>query len=222
MNFGRFFAVLILSLSYTVSSVASAELVEGEAYTRLLNPQPTLSNDKIEVLEFFWYGCPHCNDLHPHIKTWLEEMAEDVSFRYVPTIFRTNWVPGAKAFYVIDMIGEKENLHDKIYDAIHRDKIDLSEESELFDWVEKQGIERDIFVNAYNSFAVQNQVAKSTQMSRDYKLSGVPSIVVDGTYLTSGTMGGTPEGTIKILNKLIDKVREDRESISQGLSEETD
>ncbi len=212
MNSIRLLTVtLLLSvISFTGLSSARAELVEGRDYTVLPHPQPTESGKNIEVLEFFWYGCPHCYDLHPHIKTWLKKMPKDVSFRYVPAIFRPNWAPGLKTFYAMEALGERDKLHDKVYDAIHADKVDLTKDEVLFDWIAKQGIDRQKFIDAYNSFSVQNQVAKSTQISKDYNLSGVPTVVVDGRYLTSGRMGGTPQDTIKILDELIEKVRKER------------
>ncbi len=203
-------ALLLASISIAITSGARAELVEGRDYTALPHPRPTESGKNIEVLEFFWYGCPHCYDLHPHIKNWLETMPKDVSFRYVPAIFRPNWVPGVKTFYALEALDARDRLNDKVYDAIHLDKIDLAKEEVLFDWIGKQGIDRQKFINAYNSFSVQNQVSRSTQMSKDYSLSGVPALVVDGKYVTSGKMGGTPPDTIKILDKLIEKVRKEK------------
>ncbi len=201
---------LLVSLSLTMSLAVHAEIIEGKDYTVLSSPQSTQSGDKIEVLEFFWYGCPHCNNLHPHIKAWLKNIPDDVSFYYVPAIFRTNWIPAAKTFYAMEAIGATEILHDKAYDALHRDKIDLNKEPILFDWVAKQGVDREKFIEAYNSFTVENQVARSTQIFRQYKLTGVPALVVGGKYLTSGSMGGTPQGTIKILQKLVDKARQEK------------
>ena len=212
MNSIRLLTVtLLLSvISFTGLSSARAELVEGRDYTVLPHPQPTESGKNIEVLEFFWYGCPHCYDLHPHIKTWLKKTPKDVSFRYVPAIFRPNWIPGLKTFYALEALGERDKLHDKVYEAIHADKVDLTKDEMLFDWIAKQGIDRQKFIDAYNSFSVQNQVARSTQISKDYNLSGVPTVVVDGRYLTSGRMGGTPQDTIKILDELIEKVRKEK------------
>lgn len=209
MNQRNSLAVFVLVLCFgliTISS-ASAEVVDGKDFTILKNPQPTQDSSKIEVLEFFWYGCPHCYSLHPHLKTWLLNVPGDVSFRYVPAILRPNWVAAAKAFYAIEAMGIINELHDKIYDAIHRDKIDLNNEAVLFDWIEKNGVDKKKFENTYNSFSVQNQVARSTQMTRQYQLSGVPALVVNGKYLTSGRMGGTPQDTIKTLEALTNKVR---------------
>ena len=188
-----------------------AEIVEGRDYKVLANPQSTHSNDLIEVIEFFWYGCPHCNSLHPHIKAWLKNKPSDVDFRYVPAIFRNNWKPGAKTFYTIETMGVMGTIHDKIYDAIHRDKINLTEESVLFGWVEKQGVDKEKFVNIYNSFTTQNQVARSDQMMRQYQLTGVPALVIAGKNITSGKKGGTPQDTIRVLDEIIDKVRKTKE-----------
>lgn len=201
---------LVLSLGLINSLTAHADIVEGKDYTVLASPQPTQDANRIEVLEFFWYGCPHCYNLHPHLKTWLLNIPGDVGFRYVPAIFRANWVAAAKIYFAIEAMGVTDILHDKVYDAIHRDKIDLNNESVLFDWIEKQGIDRKKFENTYNSFTVQNQVARSTQMSRQYQLTGVPALVINGKYVTSGRMGSTPQDTIKTLEALIEKVRKER------------
>ena len=213
MNPTRLFvAVMLLAgISFTAAPVVRAEIVEGRDYTVLPHPQPTHSGNNIEVIEFFWYGCPHCYQLHPHIKAWLKRMPKDVNFRYVPAIFRPSWVPGARIFYALEILGARDRLHDKVYDAIHVDKIDLNKEDVLFDWVAKQGIDRQKFIDAYNSFSVQNQdVPRSMNMSKSYNLAGVPALVVDGKYVTSGRMGGTPQDTIRILDELIEKVRQER------------
>ncbi|MEE9579715.1 MAG: thiol:disulfide interchange protein DsbA/DsbL [Nitrosomonadaceae bacterium] len=212
MNPMRFFVafLLFLSLGLTGISGVRAELTEGRDYAVLLRPQPTESGKNIEVLEFFWYGCPHCYKLHPYIKARLKRMPKDVSFRYVPAIFRSSWVPGAKTFYALEVLGARGKLHEKIYDAIHIKKIDLTKEELLFNWIAKQGIDRKKFVDIYNSFSVGNRTSQSSQMSRKYALKGVPSLVVDGKYLVSGRMGGTPQDTIRTLDELIKKVRMER------------
>ena len=212
MNQCKSLAVFLLLLSFSLINLASAraDIVEGKDYTVLATPQSTQDSNTIEVLEFFWYGCPHCNSLHPHLKTWLINIPSDVSFRYVPATLRANWVSAAKIFHAIEAIGMTDVLHDKVYDAIHRDKIDLNQEPILFDWIEKQGIDRKKFEDTYRSFAVQNQVAKSTQMTRQYQLTGVPALVINGKYITSGKMGGTPQDTIKTLEALIEMARKEK------------
>jgi thiol:disulfide interchange protein DsbA len=212
MNLLRLFAAFLLLFGITATGISSvrAEITEGKDYTILPRPFPTEGGKNIEVMEFFWYGCPHCYELHPRIMSWLKRKPADVSFRYVPAVFRPNWVPGAKTFYALEALGEKDRLHDKVYDAIHRGKIDLTREDVLFDWIAKQGIDRQKFIDVYNSFSVQNQLARSTHFSRDYGLTGVPAIVVEGKYITSGRMGSTPEDTIRTLDALIEKVRKEQ------------
>ena len=205
----RLIVILVVFLGMTVLGMTNshAEIVEGRDYKVLANPQSTQNADRIEVIEFFWYGCPHCNSLHPHIKAWLKNKPSDVDFRYVPAIFRNNWIAGAKTYYTIETLGEMETLHDKIYEAIHRDKVNLSDESVLFSWIEKQGGDKEKFVNVYNSFTTQNQVARSNQMMRQYQLTGVPAFVIEGKYLTTGKKGGTPQDTMRVLSQIIDMVR---------------
>ena len=208
----RFFVVFFLFFSLGLTSIPNvrAEPIKGRDYAVLASPQPTESGKNIEVLEFFWYSCPHCYKLHPHIKAWLKRKPKDVSFRYVPAIFKSNWVPGAKTFYALEVLGERNKLHDKIYDAIHINKIDLTKEALLFDWIEKQGIDRKKFVDIYNSFSISNRSSQSSQMSKKYGLRGVPSLVVDGKYLASARRGATPQDTIRTLDKLIKIARKER------------
>ena len=212
MNLMRLFVAFLLFLGLGLTGIPGvrAELTEGRDYTVLLRPQPTESGKNIEVREFFWYGCPHCYKLHPYIKAWLKGVPKDVSFRYVPAIFRSSWVLGAKTFYALEVLGARGKLHEKIYDAIHIKKIDLTKEELLFNWIAKQGIDRKKFVDIYNSFSVGNRTSQSSQMSKKYALKGVPSLVVDGKYLVSGRMGGTPQDTIRTLDELIKKVRMER------------
>lgn len=209
MNLHKLVGLWLVVLGF-VSFPIQAEIVAGRDY-QVINPaQPVQSGKKIEVIEFFWYGCPHCNDLHPHIKAWLKKKPADVEFRYAPTIFRDSWVPGAKIYYALEMTGELPRLHDQVYDAIHVDNLDLNAEQTLLDWVEKRGVNRKKFSDAYNAFSMQAKVAKSTQMSKDYQLRGVPSLVVDGKYLTSGSFAGTPEAMLQVVDQLIAKARQER------------
>ena len=212
MNSMRFFVAFLLFLGLGLTGIPGvrAELTEGRDYTVLLRPQPTESGKNIEVSEFFWYGCPHCYKLHPYIKAWLKGVPKDVSFRYVPAIFRSSWFPGAKTFYTLEVMGARGKLHDKIYYAIHIERIDLTKEELLFNWIAKQGIDRKKFVDIYNSFTVENQSSQSSRMSKNYGFKGVPALVVDGKYLTSGRMGSTPQETIRTLDELIKKVRKER------------
>jgi thiol:disulfide interchange protein DsbA len=209
MNFARLIGRAALLLAVALSP-AYAEIKEGRDYRLVPFPQPVANPAKIEVLEFFWYACPHCNDVQPALKKWKATMAKDVEFRMMPAVFRANWEPLARAYYALDALGIESRLHDKIYDAIHRDQINLSEEKALVDWMAKQGVDRQKFADAYNSFAMQSKIARSRQAGRDYDIHGTPSLVVDGKYVTSPAMTGSNEAVIPVLNELIEKARKER------------
>ena len=202
--------IVFLSMSFLHAPSISAELVEGRDYQVLKNPQPTKNEDRIEVLEFFWYGCPHCNNLHPYIKNWLKNKPDDVDFQYVPAIFRDNWAPGAKMFYTISAMDGLDTLHDRIYDAIHQKKVDLSNEDIILDWIGRQEVDKEKFVELYHSFTTHSQVAHANQMMQKFQISGVPAFVVEGRYLVRGKKGGGPQDTIRLLEAVIEMVRKNK------------
>lgn len=209
MKLTRLFALACM-LSLTALPSAFAELKEGRDYRLAPIPQPVANPAKIEVLEFFWYACPHCNDVQPALKKWKTTMPKDVEFRMIPAVFRPNWEPLARAYYALDAMGIEPRLHDKIYEAIHLDQINLSDEKVLMDWMAKQGVDRQKFSEAFNAFAMQSKIARSKQAAQEYGISGTPSLVVDGKYVTSPAMAGGNEAVIPILNELIEKARKER------------
>ncbi|HSD60203.1 MAG TPA: thiol:disulfide interchange protein DsbA/DsbL, partial [Burkholderiales bacterium] len=143
-------------------------------------------------------------------RKWLANKPKDVEFRYQPAIFRDSWIPGAKLFYALEITGDLPRLHDKVYEAIHLDNINAADEKALTDWVVKQGVDRKKFEDAYRSFAMQGKVAAAQRMSKEYKLTGVPSVVVDGKYLTGPGMAGGPERFTPVLDEVIEKARKER------------
>ncbi len=209
MKLTRLFA-LACTLFLAALPSAFAELKEGRDYRLVPMAQPVANPAKIEVLEFFWYACPHCNDVQPALKKWKATMPKDVEFRMMPAVFRPNWETLAKAYYALDAMGIEPRLHDKIYEAIHLDAINLSDEKVLAEWMAKQGVDRQKFSEAYNAFAMQSKVARSKQAARDYDIHGTPTLVVDGKYITSPGMAGGNEAVIPILNELIEKARKER------------
>ena len=209
MKFSRLIGFAALIFAVALPS-AFAELKEGRDYRLAPTPQPVANPAKIEVLEFFWYACPSCNDVQPALKKWKATMPKDVEFRMMPAVFRPNWEPLAKAYYALDAMGIEPRLHDKIYEAIHLDNIQLSDEKVMLDWMAKQGVDRQKFSEAYNAFAMQSKIARSKQAARDYGIQGTPTLVVDGKYITSPAMAGSNEAVIPILNELIEKARKER------------
>lgn len=200
-------AAFFLGLALLPPFAAAEQPQLGKQYTLVEPPQPTSTGNKIEVLELFWYGCPHCFELEPIIVPWAKKLPSDVAFRRMPAIFRDSWVPGAKAFYAMQALGVLDRLNDKLFDAIHLHGLDITDENALFDWMAKQGVDRKEFVAAYNSFGVQSKVAQARQMTREYGISGVPSVIVDGRYRTSSAMTGGHRGLPPVLDYLIDLAR---------------
>ena len=196
---------LVMAAALLLGSAAlAAEL--GRDY-KLLNPAQPASTEKIEVLEFFFYGCSHCFHLHPLVSKWEKTMPKDVALTYVPTIFRDSWEPMARAYYALELLGQLHPLHDALYRAWNVDKTDLSDEARIFDFVASRGVDRAKFSAAYNSFTMSSKIARAKQMIRSYGLTGTPTLIVDGKYLITGLQ---PADTMRVLDEVIAMVRDTR------------
>lgn len=193
-------------VAFSVQPSLAQGLVEGKQYVRLQMPQPTESAGKIEVVEFFWYGCPHCADLDPLLKIWLKKLPADVSFRKVPAIFRDSWVPGAKLFYALEAMGLNDKLNDAVFNATHKDRINLNDEKILLDWIAKQGVDRQKFADMYKSFAVNAKVKRAAEMTQEYGFGGVPVLIVGGKYMPAPNLG-TFGDMLAVVDGLIAKNR---------------
>lgn len=186
---------------------ASAAPVAGKDYTLVNPPLATETGKNIEVVEYFWYGCPHCYELESTMVGWAKTLASDVTFRRVPGILRDSWTPMAKAYYTMEALDLVGKLHDGVFSAIHQQKLNLDDENTLFDWVAKQGVDRKKFADAYNSFAVQSKVLRAKQISRMSGISGVPTVIVDGKYLITVSMAGSSGKFPKALDELVAMAR---------------
>ncbi len=184
-------------------------ITEGQDYTAVKVPQPVETGTKIEVVEFFWYRCPHCNHLRPALEAWAKKLPKDVQFRYVPAVFNDQWAPGAKILYALQDVGALDKLHDKVFEAYHVQNINLNDEATLFPWIEKQGVDRAKFEAAYKSFSIQARVAKGAQAARDAGINGVPALMVGGKYVTSQSQTITEERLFETLDYLIQKIRQE-------------
>jgi thiol:disulfide interchange protein DsbA len=200
-------AGLVLAL-FAGAALAAAQA--GREYKALARPQPTESGAKIEVTEFFWYGCSHCFDLEPFLKKWTAKLPQDVAFRRVPAIPTERWAPNARTFYTLEAIGELERLHGEVFDAIHIDRVNFNNEKAQLEWMAKKGVDSKKFTDAWNSFAVQSKTRRAVQLTQAHDISGVPTLVVDGKYLTSVSMTGSPEGLMQTLDELVAKARAER------------
>lgn len=189
-----------------ISGTAFASVEIGRDY-KLLNPPQPAGAKKIEVLEFFFYGCSHCFHLHPHLSAWEKTMPKDVELTYVPTIFRDSWEPMARTFYALESLGQLHELHDVLYKAWNVDNKTLNDEAAVLDLLAPRGVDRAKFSAAYNSFSMQSKVVRAKQMIRSYSISGTPTLVVDGKYMISGLQ---PADAIRVLNEVIEMARKER------------
>jgi len=199
--------LLVFSILFIFSSMACAETYEeGKHYKRIDQPK-IIDGDKVEVLEFFWYGCPHCYKFEPSISKWKQNKRDNVEFIRVPATFQPLWVLHARAYYALQMLGVGEELHLKFFSEIHNKKpINYMKTVDaLTKFVEQNGVDRSEFIDAMNSFTVETQVRKATKVVTDYKLNGVPAVAVNGKYLVSASMAGSYDNMVKIMNYLIEK-----------------
>lgn len=219
MSVQKKFGVIVLLTSFLVINVSIAEdedsqpaedfaALAGYNYELVSPPQPTESKDKIEVLEIFWYGCSHCYHFEPELEAWLERKPEDVMFRRMPGIFRKNWMPHARAFYAAEKLGILDKIHRPLFDAIHRDNRQLFSDEAILEFVvELEGVDGEAFRKAFNSFSVEGKVKQAMRLSRAYGIQGVPSLIVNGKYYSSGSIAGSYPEMLKVIDTLVDKER---------------
>lgn len=189
---------------------ANAAVMAGKEYTRLNPPRPTETGKKIEVIEFFYYGCPHCFNLEPSLEAWRKKLPADVAFRRVPGVFRDSWMPLTRLYYAYEALGLVDKLHAATFDAIHVENLDLGSDKAIIDWVAKRGVDRNKFTAAFNSFAVQNKAQRARVMTQQYGVQGVPTLVVDGKYMTSSGQAGGHEAVMGTVDELIAMARAER------------
>jgi thiol:disulfide interchange protein DsbA len=170
---------------FAVTAAWPADLVEGKDYVRLKIPQPTESGKKIEVIEFFSYGCPHCDDLEPILQAWMRTLPSDVQFRRVPVMFQQRWEALARIYYTLDALGEEARLSPAVFKAIHVEGLPLYEDKAFFDWAARQGLDRAKVVETYNSFGVNSKYNRAKTLAQAYNIQSVPTMVIDGKFIVT-------------------------------------
>jgi thiol:disulfide interchange protein DsbA len=192
-------------------TAAGQKPIRAEIDFRPIKQQPVqVPATQIEVIDFFWYGCPYCNSLQPILERWISNKPADITVRRIPAILRDNWAPHARVFYTLEALGEVERLHQRAYYSYHVEELAMSRPEAMSDWAARNGIARERWDAAYNSAAVQRKVEEAAKLTQAYSINGTPSLVVDGRYLTSGNMTETLEGLIPILDGLIFRIRATR------------
>ena len=201
--FGMLMAALV-----AIAQGAKDEFVLGKHYQAVTPAQPVQTAGKIEVLEIFWYGCPHCYDFEPFINRWLSAKPSDVEFQRMPAVFRPDWALHAKAYYTAEALGVLDKIHTPLFKAIHEDKRKLNDESSLAKLFSEHGVSKEEFSTSFNSFTVESKTRQALHMVRQYGIGGVPAIVVNGKYHSSAAQAGSYEQLLKVIDYLVDKERQ--------------
>ncbi len=203
----HWFSTLLVSL-LLAGPLAAAEYSEGKQYLRLANPQPTSVADKLEVVEMFWYGCPHCSELEPHIQQWLETKPDDVVFVRMPAVFRPSWELLGKAFYTMQLLGVEDRLHPALFEALHEKKQKINDEAALQDFFVNHGVSAEDFRKTFDSFAVSVRLNNAKAMTRRYAITGVPTIIVNGKFSTGARQASSNANIIKVVDYLVARERD--------------
>jgi len=198
----------LAALAFALSS--AAELTEGKEFTRLKNPQPVETGKKIEVIEFFSYGCPHCNDLEPYLDEWIAKLPPDVQFRRVPVMFQQRWEGLAKIYYTLDAMGEEQRLSPEVFKAIHQNNLQLYQDKAFFEWAASKGLDRTKVEQVYNSFTVTSKFNRAKALAQAYNIQSVPTVVVDGKFVTASDRVGKHANLPAAIDELIVKARAER------------
>ncbi|CAC9456985.1 Periplasmic thiol:disulfide interchange protein DsbA [uncultured Gammaproteobacteria bacterium] len=198
---------ILIILLFVFNTSAYADYEAGIDYIVLKKPVKTVTGDKVEVRELFWYYCPHCYGLEPTLNAWLKKLPDNAEFIRQPAVFSGRWVEGAIFYYVLEDLDLLDKFHGPLFDAIH-DKKNKKNKNKKFDfvnWITSFGIDKDKVTKAFNSFSVKVNINKSMLNTPKYKLEGVPAIVVNGKYWTDATHAGSHSEMLKVVDFLIKK-----------------
>lgn len=203
---------LLTALMLLASFSVMAEPQMGKDFDRTAQAINAETPGKIEVVELFWYGCGHCYQMEQPINAWVKKLPADVTFKRVPAIPNAKWAPMAKAYYAMENLGVLEKLHAQLFDAIHKQKVlDPTDEKAAIDWVTKQsGMDRKKVEAEFGSFTMNTNLNRAASIFRASGATGVPSIVIDGQYLTSSTMAGNNHTALSTADYIITNVRADK------------
>jgi len=190
------------------AGLAQAQPTAGVEYRELAAAQPADNPGKIEVLEFFWYGCPHCYTFEPVLAPWVKKLPKDTHFRRLPAMFNEEYARGARAYYALEAIGEAERVHKALFDAVHTgSRLRVADEAALTEWLGKQGVDTKKFAAAYRSFSVEGKLKRAAQLTQAYKIDGVPSMAVNGRYVVNTDNIKSFEQLLSVTDYLVEQSR---------------
>ena len=199
----------IVSLFALFLAVPLIALAQGAPkFTELKPAQPvSVEGNKVEVIEFFWYGCPHCYNLEPVLETWLKKLPPDVQFRRVPAVFNPRWEHDAEIFYKFDAMGVLDKVHKPFFDAIHQNGLRTDNPEAMAQWLQRNGIDPKKFNETMKSFTVKSRTGRAKQMSIAYNIDGTPAMAVQGKYTVSAEQGGSREGMLQTVSYIVDQIK---------------
>ncbi len=205
-------ALALLSTSAWMPAHAQAfKPAEGSDYYVLDKAAPVdAPPGKIEVVEFFWYRCPHCNVFEPALEAWIKKLPKDVVLRRVPVAFQDSFAPLQRLFYALEAMGLLPKLHAKVFTAIHVERLNLEKGDAIIDWVAQQGVDKAKFVEQFNSFSVNSKATKATQLQNGYRVEGVPALGVAGRFYTDGSIAKSMDRALQVVDALVANVRAKR------------
>jgi thiol:disulfide interchange protein DsbA len=202
-------ALTILLTLVGLAAFAPQALAQSPLFATLTPPQPVEGGGKVEVTEFFWYGCPHCYALEPYINAWLKNKPQDVVFKRVPT-YNEGWAPMVVLYYTLEAMGLADQYHQKVFDAIHKQNVNLNNKGKRDEWLKQNGIDPAKYADVEKSFTVVTKVQRAKQLTQAYKVDGVPRIFVNGKYYTSPEQAGGAERTFLVVDQILGLARKEK------------
>jgi protein dithiol oxidoreductase (disulfide-forming) len=197
--------------SFSPAQAQAAKPREGKDYTVLDKRVPMdVPAGQIEVIEFFWYSCPHCNAFEPAFAAWLKAAPKDVVVKRVPVAFRDDFAPQQRLYYALEAMNKLDEVHHKVFRAIHVERQPLKTDEAIVAWAEKQGLDKARFTEAYKSFSVASKLRRAVQLQEAFRVEGVPSLGIAGRYYTDGSMAGSMERALQVTDHLIAEARKSR------------
>ena len=184
-------------------------LKEGKDYQKLERPLVSdAGTGKIEVIEFFWYSCPHCNAFEPTFANWVKTASKDLVIRRIPVAFNESFAPQQRLFFALEALNLLESLHPKVFTAVHVEKQALNTDASIQAWIEKQGVDKTKFAEAYKSFGMTSKLRRAVQLQNEFKVEGVPSLGIAGRFYTDGSLAGSMERALQVTEGLLAQVRQ--------------
>jgi len=202
-NLSPAFALVLFGAVLFTTTMAHGQSAQG--YLDVTPAQSTNNSEKVEVLEYFWFGCPHCYAFEPVINGWDAGKPDYVEFRREAPPLNPGWIPHSKAFYAAEILGVTDQMFDQLFDAIHKEKRPLRSSDKIAAFVGELGIDEKLFLKTMNSFAVDTRIKEALRLARASGITGVPAIVVNGKYRTGNSIAGGHQGVIDVINKLVER-----------------